>query len=129
MSGQNEAGADIVPAMSGYRDAARAYAASSNRRSVREQEADVFRNVNGALRRGREAGGVARVRALADVVRLWTAVMDLLGDPDNGLPADLRAAIISVGITARRIAQSPDPDFDFLIAVNENLAAGLSAVP
>lgn len=129
MSGQNEAGADIVPAMSGYRDAARAYAASSSRRSVREQEADVFRNVNGALRRGREAGGMARVRALADVVRLWTAVMDLLGDPDNGLPADLRASIISVGITARRIAQSPDPDFDFLIAVNENLAAGLSAVP
>jgi flagellar protein FlaF len=125
MSGQNEA--EAMPAVPGFRDAARAYAASSGRRSVREQEADVFRNVNGALRRGRDAGGVARVRALADTVRLWTAVMDLLGDPENGLPADLRAGIISVGITARRIAQSPDPDFDFLIAINENLAAGLSA--
>jgi flagellar protein FlaF len=128
MSGQTEsgAGADAMPA---FRDAARAYAASSSRRSVREQEADVFRDVNGALRRGRDAGGMAQVRALADNVRLWTAVMDLLGDPENGLPPDLRAGIISVGMTARRIAQSPDPDFDFLIAVNENLAAGLSAIP
>ncbi len=126
MSGQADAKADAMP---GFRDAARAYAASSARRSVREQEADVFRNVNGALRRGRDTGGLAQVRALADTVRLWTAVMDLLGDPENGLPADLRAGIISVGITARRIAQSPEPDFDFLIAVNENLAAGLSAIP
>jgi flagellar protein FlaF len=113
--------------MQGYSEAARAYAAASSRRSVREQEADVFRRINAALRRGREAGGMVRVRALADVFRLWNATLDLVGDPDNALPLDLRAAIISVGMAVRREVQSDDPDFDFLLTVNENVAAGLSA--
>jgi flagellar protein FlaF len=115
--------------MQGFREATRAYAASASRRSVREQEAEVFRHVNAALRRAREAGGVARTRALADTVRLWNAVLDLLGDPENELPAELRAAIISVGLAARREARSDEPDFDFLITVHENIAAGLSATP
>jgi flagellar protein FlaF len=113
--------------MNGFRDAARAYAASASRRNVREQEADVFRQINGALRRGRDAGGLTQVRALADTVRLWNAVLDLVSDPENALPPGLRAGIISVGITARRVAQSSEPDIDFLITVNENIAAGLSA--
>jgi flagellar biosynthesis activator protein FlaF len=112
--------------MQGFGEATRAYAASASRRSVREQEAEVFRRVNAALRRGRDRGGQARARALADTVRLWNAVIDLLGDPDNALPPDLRASIISVGLAARRDAQSDDPDFDFLITVHENIAAGLS---
>lgn len=112
--------------MPGFSEAARAYAASASRRSVREQEAEVFRQVNAALRRGRDAGGPGRVRALADVVRLWNAVLDLLGDPENALPPELRAAIISVGLAVRREAQRDDPDFDFLVSVNENIAAGLS---
>jgi len=113
--------------MQGFGEAARAYAASSGRRSVREQEAEVFRLVNAALRRGRDSGGTARVRALADVIRLWTAVLDLVGDPENALPPDLRAAIVSIGLAVRREAQLDDPDFDFLVSVNENIAAGLSA--
>ena len=113
--------------MQGYSQAARAYAASASRRSVREQEADVFRNINAALRRGRDSGGMLRTRALADTVRLWNTVLDLVGDPENLLPPDLRAAIMSVGLAARREAQREEPDFDFLLTVNENIAAGLSA--
>jgi len=99
-------GTEAMATMPGFSEAARAYAASSSRRSVREQEAEVFRYVNAALRRGRDAGGVAQVRALADTVRLWNAVLDLLGDPENALPPDLRASIMSVGLAARREAQS-----------------------
>ncbi len=123
----NEGVADAGVTMAGFGEATRAYAASSSRRSVREQEAEVFRLVNAALRRGRDGGGVARVRALADTLRLWNTVLDLVGDPENALPADLRASIISVGMTVRREARGDDPDFDFLISVNENIAAGLSA--
>ena len=110
----------------GFSEAARAYAASAGMRNLREQEAEVFRRANLALRRARAAGGPARTRALAELVQMWNIVTDLLSDPDNALPPELRAAIISVGMVVRREAQSDDPDFDFLIAVNENIAAGLS---
>ena len=105
----------------------RAYEASSGHRSVREQEADVFLRANGALRAARASGPVARVRALADNRRLWLMVVDLVQDPDNRLPAELRASIVSVGLTVRREMERDAPDFDFLIAINENLAAGLSS--
>ncbi|ODU55309.1 MAG: hypothetical protein ABS99_07700 [Acetobacteraceae bacterium SCN 69-10] len=106
--------------------AARAYAASSAHRSLRAQEADVFRHANAALRRGQDAGALGRVRALADNARLWTAVIDLMRDPENALPEALRASIVSVGLAVQREMQGPAPDFAFLIAVNDDMAAGLS---
>ena len=103
----------------------RAYGAASGYRSLREQEADVFRRVNGALRAARNAGPIQRVRALADNRRLWSAVSDLLRDPANALPRELRAALVSVGFTVQREMDADKPDFEFLIAVNDNIAAGL----
>ena len=78
------------------------------------------------LRRARAGDARARRRALVDNRRLWGAVIDLLHDPQNALPAPLRAAIISVGLAVQREMQHANPDFDFLIAVNENVAAGLT---
>ena len=109
--------------------AARAYAASAAQRSLREQEADVFRRANAALRQGIGSGPLDRVRALADNGRLWATVLDLLRDPDNSLPERLRATIISVGLSVQREMQRDTPNFDFLISVNENIAAGLSGQP
>ncbi len=109
--------------------AARAYETASAHRSPREQEADVFRRANGALRSGRNEGPIARVKALADNRRLWMTVVDLLRDPDNALPTDLRASMISVGLAVQREMNGDAPDFDFLIGVNENIAAGLAAMP
>jgi flagellar biosynthesis regulator FlaF len=117
---------EALKIMQGFQEAARAYAASARRRSIREQEADVFRHVNGGLKLARDASGPDRVRALADMVRLWNAVIDIVRDPDNQLPPELRAAIVSVGLAARREARADHPDLDFLIAINENIAAGLS---
>jgi flagellar protein FlaF len=110
----------------GYTHAARAYAASSSRRSVREQEAAIFRYANVALRSAVGTGGAPKVRALADIMRLWNVVIDMVGDPGNALPAELRAQIISVGMAVQREIQSPEPDIEFLLSVNENMAAGLS---
>jgi flagellar biosynthesis regulator FlaF len=47
-------------------------------------------------------------------------------DPDNTLPTSVRAAIISVGKSVQREMDAASPDFDFLIAVNENVVAGLT---
>jgi flagellar protein FlaF len=110
----------------GMDHAMKAYAASSAHRSLREQEAEVFRRASAALRRGREAGPVVQVRALADNTRLWSTVIDLMRDPENALPPPLRASIVSVGLAVQREMQADAPDFDFLIAVNDDMAAGLS---
>jgi flagellar biosynthesis activator protein FlaF len=106
--------------------ATRAYEAAATHRSQREQEADVFRRAIGALKVARNGNALQRVRALADNRRLWMTVHDLMRDPDNNLPSELRAAIISVGITVQREMDLDMPNFDFLIEINENFAAGLS---
>lgn len=110
----------------GMEQAVRAYAASAAHRSSRDQEADVFRRATAALRKGRGANPVVQVRALADNTRLWTTVVDLMQDPQNALPPALRASIVSVGLAVQREMQRDAPDFEFLIEVNEDLAAGLS---
>jgi flagellar protein FlaF len=106
--------------------AARAYERASVHRSPREQEADIFRRAIGALKAANGAGPIQRVRALADNRRLWMVVGDLMRDPANALPVTLRASIISVGMAVEREMDREHPDFDFLIDINEQFAAGLA---
>lgn len=110
-------------------NALRAYANAADLRSDREREADVFLRVNAALRQSMEGGPVARAKALADMTRLWNAVVDAVRDPRNLLADPLKASIISVGLAVQREIGSPNPDFDFLMTVNENMAGGLTARP
>jgi flagellar biosynthesis regulator FlaF len=107
-------------------DAARAYDAAATHRSQRAQEADVFLRVTGALKSARVAGSLQRIHAIADNRRLWITVTDLMRDPLNSLPQELRAGIVSVGLAVQREMDRDSPDFDFLIAINENIAAGLA---
>jgi flagellar protein FlaF len=106
---------------------ARAYETAANHRSLRAQEADVFRRATGALKAARGSGSIPRAQAIADNRRLWITVTDLMRDPLNTLPPDLRASIVSVGLAVQREMEVTKPDFDFLIGINENIAAGLSA--
>lgn len=110
----------------GMNQAMKAYAASAAHRSPRAQEADVFHRATAALRKSRDSNPIVQVRALADNTRLWTTVIDLMQDPQNALPATLRASIVSVGLAVQREMQRDAPDLDFLIGVNEDIAAGLS---
>jgi flagellar protein FlaF len=107
-------------------NAARAYETAANHRSQREQEADIFHRAIGALKAARQGGSLTRVRAIADNRRLWLTVNDLMRDPMNPLPEDLRASIVSVGLAVQREMDRDTPDFGFLITINENIAAGLS---
>jgi flagellar biosynthesis activator protein FlaF len=111
------------------RQAAQAYESASRHRTQREQEADTFRRATAALKSARDAGMIARIRALADNRRLWLTVRDLMHDPSNTLPVQMRAQIVSVGLAVQREMDQDVPDFDFLINVNENFAAGLSGRP
>ncbi len=113
--------------MQNMQHATRAYAAAATFRSQREREADIFRQVNAALRAARERGKIAQVRALADNDRLWITIIALVCDPENALPAEIRASLVSVGLAVQREMRRDGPDLDFLIAVNENVASGLSA--
>ena len=108
------------------RQATDAYQAAATHRSQREQEADVFRRASGALKAARDTSSIKRVQAIADNRRLWTTVTDLMCDPFNALPQDLRASIVSVGLAVQREMQKEMPDLDFLITINEHIAAGLA---
>ena len=103
-----------------------AYAKASTQRSPREQEAELFRTLSSRLRNARDGGETDRVRALADNARLWIATSGFLQDPANQLPPETRAGIVSIGHAVGRAMASGDPDFDFLISVNDTMASGLS---
>ncbi len=112
--------------MSAFMQASRAYQVSSESRSLRAQEADIFHRANGALRTALTGNEIDRVRAVADNRRLWLTVLGLVQDPHNQLPVPVRASLLSVGRSVQREMDDPSPDLDFLIAVNENVSAGLS---
>ena len=111
--------------MARHPGAARAYGAAVLRRDPRDQEADVFRRVTGGLRAAK-AEPLLLGRAVADNMRLWLMVGDVLRDPANALPAELRAGIVSVGHAVQREMERTAPDLDFLIQINEGITAGLS---
>lgn len=103
-----------------------AYQKSSAHRNWREQEADLFLQVNASLGSLELPGNPLPVaKAIADNDRLWLSVMDMVRDPANQLPLPLRAAVLSLGHAARREMSTPEPDMRFLIGINEQIAAGL----
>ncbi len=106
-------------------NAARAYQARSADRNLREQEADIFRRATAAMRIAQTGSEFDRVRAIADNRLLWSTVVISLKDPDNALPAELRGSIISIGLVVERELNAKEPDFPFLIGINEQLTAGL----
>ena len=62
--------------------------------------------------------------------RLWTIFLLDLSDKENGLPAPLRASLISIGMWVRREADLIDEggssNFDGLIEINQIIADGLA---
>jgi flagellar biosynthesis regulator FlaF len=106
-------------------NAARAYQARSADRNLREQEADVFRRATAALRLAQSGDEMSRVRAVADNRLLWGTLGIVLRDPQNALPAPLRASLISVGMAVQRELDQAEPDLPFVIGINEQITAGL----
>jgi flagellar biosynthesis regulator FlaF len=105
--------------------ARRAYQMTRQAMDPREQEADVFRRVTGALKAAMEKDGVSRARAIADNRRLWIALDASLRHPANQLPQETKVTMIQVGRTVMREMENAAPDLAFLIEINEQLTSGL----
>jgi flagellar biosynthesis regulator FlaF len=105
------------------------YGAAQQTRSLREQEADVFRRVNYSLRAAIDADAIERARAVADNRRLWLAVESAMLHPANQLPDALRASIVSLGRTIQREMENRNPDLPFLINLNDQIILGLCGDP
>jgi flagellar biosynthesis regulator FlaF len=101
--------------------------ASAYRRSLtpKQMEAEVFNRATRAIRRAEAGSDLDRVRALADNRRLWDAVHGAVIDPQNALPAPLRARIASVALAVIRECEAPRPDLAFIAETNEQFAGGL----
>lgn len=65
---------------------------------------------------------------------LWTIIQADLTEPDNQLPPEIKANVMSLSIfvdkqTTKALRSSAPADLDVLININRNLAAGLRTKP
>ena len=102
---------------------AHAAAAYRQRRTPKQGEAAVFAEANRRLRDA--TSNLDRIRALADNRRLWTVVLDLVSEAENGLPVALRGQIASLAHAVLRECDAGEPDVEFLVDTNEQIGAGL----
>lgn len=107
----------------------RGYGATQRARSLREQEADVFRRVNFFLKAATNGNEIDRARAIADNRRLWLAIEAAMANPDNLLPEATRVSILRLGRGVQREMDTKEPDIAFLIDINDQMIAGLSGDP
>jgi len=106
-------------------------AVDDSRQTMRARERDAMDRVIGMLRAARDKGPLSRERieALFYLHRLWTIFLDDLKDPNNELPEQLRAGIISIGIwmikEIERVRSRVTDDLAPMIEINEIIRDGL----
>lgn len=98
-------------------------------KSGREQEWEALARTTQMLRHARDGEDrIEQARALSTQYRLWHIFVTDLADADNALPAELRKQLIGLGQVVLREAEyrpGSEPDFDFLIEINETIMDGL----
>ncbi|WP_011579623.1 MULTISPECIES: flagellar biosynthesis regulator FlaF [Chelativorans] len=83
------------------------------------------------LTQAREAGPRSReaIEAILFMNRVWTSLVEDLGDPGNALPKELRANLISIGLWLLRegeeVRQGRSDNFDGLIEISQIIRDGL----
>jgi flagellar biosynthesis activator protein FlaF len=101
-----------------------------SRQTMRARERQAMDRVVEMLRTAQEKGPGSRerVEALFYLRRLWTILNDL-NDPNNELPEQLRAGIISIGIwmmkEIERVRGGAATDLTPMIQINELIRDGL----
>jgi flagellar biosynthesis activator protein FlaF len=102
-----------------------------SRQALRARERHAMDRVIAMLREGQAKGPLSRERieALFYLRRLWMIFLDDLKDPNNELPEQLRAGIISIGIWMMkeidRINGRLTDDLTPMIEINEIIRDGL----
>jgi flagellar biosynthesis activator protein FlaF len=99
--------------------------------TMRARERAAMDRLIGMLRTAQEKGPESRelIDALFYVRRLWMIFIDDLNDPNNELPAQLRAGIVSIGIwmlrEIDRVRAGQTTDLTPMIGINELIRDGL----
>ena len=102
-----------------------------SRQTMRARERAAMDRVIGMLRAAQEKGRLSRerVEALFYLRRLWTIFLDDLQDPNNELPEQLRAGIVSIGVwmmkEIERVRTRATDDLAPMIEINEIIRDGL----
>ena len=102
-----------------------------SRQTVRARERQAMDRVIGMLRTAHEKGPGSRerVEALFYLRRLWMIFLNDLNDPNNELPEQLRAGIISIGIWMMkeidRVRDGATDDLSPMIKINALIRDGL----
>ena len=98
--------------------------ARENERAAIEQSITLLKSAEKAGPNSREA-----VDASCFLNRLWSFLLEDLAKPDNALPEDVRAKLISIGIwmlrEAEAISNGKSRNFAALIDISNNIAEGL----
>ncbi|RCW82254.1 flagellar biosynthesis regulator FlaF [Phyllobacterium bourgognense] len=98
---------------------------------ARERERSLFDQSIVMLEAARDESGYASkgVEAVYFTSRLWMIVIEDLGSPANGLPPQLRASLISIGLFILRqleaIRQETSRDYDSIIDITKTIRDGL----
>src|SRR6185369_10568748 len=90
----------------------------------RELERRAFMTTIGKLMEGKEQGGKRLVEACYLNQQLWTTLLVDLALPQNGLPEELRARLISIGIWVHRYSPAVmqgTASVEPLISVNRHI--------
>jgi flagellar biosynthesis activator protein FlaF len=101
-------------------------------REMRARERQAMDRAIELLRAAREKGPGSRevVDALFYLRRLWSIFMDDLNNPENELPQQLRAGLISIGIwinkEIERVRTGQTKDLTPMIEINEIIRDGLT---
>jgi flagellar protein FlaF len=106
--------------------------ASDSPQVARMREKEALEKAISRLAAARSKGALSpeAFEATDFVRRLWSIFIADLSNEDNGLPAELRASLISIGMWVRREADRIDrgqsSNFDGLIEINKLIADGLA---
>jgi len=106
---------------------------ADTQKDSRKIEREAFERSLMLLKSAQSRGPASReaIEAIHYVNRLWTRLMEDLASEGNGLPDELRASLISVGIWVLRrtddIRLGKVSDFSALIDVTRSISKGLEA--
>ena len=98
---------------------------------ARDRERQLLSRSIDLLADARTAGvdSMQTIEALYFTNRVWTSLIEDLGSPDNALPKELRANLISIGLWLMReaedIRQGRSNNFDGLIEVSQIIRDGI----
>lgn len=98
---------------------------------ARDRERQLLTRSIEMLCEARDAGAdsMQAIEAIHFTNRVWTSLIEDLGSPENALPKELRANLISIGLWLMResedLRQGRSDNFDGLIEVTEIIRDGI----